>query len=191
VHDISSRAVDAKAFVSAQLSEMESALDGFPAAVLLDDCLTVEDGVDAVDRGAQGLFEHILTRWATTIERDLERFPPATIDVPQDIRRRMVDARDALLRVRSLLQDLSNLAPSSVKPDERSGSPRTVHVTGPGLSEAGNDAGRPVSASCDTLRQFERDVWLQGSARTATSPAHWPAIAASRRPARRKESARP
>ena len=52
VHDISSRAIDAKAFVSARLSEMASALDGFPTAVLLDNCLTVEGGCDAVDRRA-------------------------------------------------------------------------------------------------------------------------------------------
>lgn len=90
MNDISSRAIDAKAFVTARLSEMEDALDGFPAAVLLDDFLALEGGDDAVDRRAQGLCEHILTRWATTIERDLELFSPATIDVLQDIRQRAV-----------------------------------------------------------------------------------------------------
>lgn len=190
MNDISSRAIDAKAFVSARLSEMEDALDGFPAAVLLDDFLALQGGDDAVDRRAQGLCEHILTRWATTIERDLEQFSPPTIDVLQDIRQRMVHARDALLRVRSLVRDLSNLAPSSVKSGERSGSPRTAHVTRPGLTETGNDAGSAVRASCDTLRQVDRDE-LQGSARSAPSPARWPAIAASRHPARQTEIPRP
>lgn len=60
MHDISSRAVDAKAFVSARLSEMESALDGSAVAVLLDDWLMIDDRDSVADRRTQRLVAHIL-----------------------------------------------------------------------------------------------------------------------------------
>ena len=189
VDDVSLRAIGAKAFVSARLNEMETVLDGFRAAVLLDHCLTV-DSDSAVDRRAQGLVEHILTHWANTIERDLERFPPATIDVLQTIRQRMVDARDALLRVRSLLQGLSDLAPLSAEPNEWPFTPRADQVTRMSPMEPSTDTGRPGSALCDALRQLERDAVLQGNSRRAASPAHWPGIAASMPPSRPTERAR-
>jgi hypothetical protein len=131
VNDISSRAIYAKAFVSARLSEMEGALDGFPAAVLLDDFLALEGGDDAVDRRAQRLCEHVLTRRGDHDRGRSGAILASNIDVLQDIRQRIVHARDALLRVWSLVRDLNNLAPPSLKPGECSGSPRTAHVTRP------------------------------------------------------------
>ena len=188
--DLSLRAIGTRAFVSARLSEMESALDGFPVAILLDDCLSVDELGGAVDRSAHGLVEHVLIQWTSMIERDLEQFPPATIDVLKAIRQRMVDVRHALLRVRALLRGLSDLTPPNAEPNERSSAPQADQIARKSLLEVRTGAGTPGGASCDTLRHIERDVVLQGNSRRAALPAHWPTIAASMTPSRQTESAR-
>ncbi len=103
--ELSSRVPGTGAILAAAaMGAFEDALDGFPIANLLDRCLEVDGQRGAVDRRAHNIVDHLLAQWTATIERDLERFPDATIDVMRSIRQRMVDARDALLRVRAMLQ---------------------------------------------------------------------------------------
>jgi hypothetical protein len=177
VNDLSSQVMDAKAFVSARMSEMERALDGFPAAVLLDDCLKVDGSGCAVDRRAQALVAHILTEWACTIERDLQRFPPASIEVLQTIRQRMIDAREALLRLRSLLDELSEFAPNRAEPAEPTEWPRA--------DTRGSGAALP-----NVPNPFEREGGLAGYPRRANAPVRWPSSAATSPPAYQTASAR-
>jgi hypothetical protein len=152
---------------------MERALDGFPAAVLIDDCLLADARSGAVDRTAQALVAHILSQWVSTIERDLERFPPATIEVLQTIRQRMLDARDALLHLRSLLHELNQFSPNGAESDD--------------WLCAGTWRSRRAIAQ----DPFERDTAVQVSPRRAASHARWPALAATQPPANQTESARP
>jgi hypothetical protein len=154
---------------------MESALEGFPAAVLLGDCLMVDGRGGADDQRAQQRVVHILTQWATMIERDLERFPPATIEVLQTIRQRMLDARYSSLRLRSLSYEVSEFAPNRAEPDEW-------------LRTSTRESGRALP---DALNQFEREATMHDSPRPAGSAARWPAMAATQPPACQAASARP
>jgi hypothetical protein len=105
VQDILSRSTDAKSLVFARLARLEGSLDGFPAAGLLNDWLMVDERSGAVDCRTRQLAAYILGEWTTIIERNLERFPTATVDALEDIRKRMIDTRNALLHLRLLLQE--------------------------------------------------------------------------------------
>jgi KaiC/GvpD/RAD55 family RecA-like ATPase len=104
--------MEAKALVAALLSETASALDGFPAAVLVDEWLQLAEKDPAAARRTQRMIAHILAQWATTIEHDLSQFPPPTLDALQAIRRRMVDSQVALLRLQRLLVKINGPAPA-------------------------------------------------------------------------------
>lgn len=109
--DFASSAKDAKAIVSARLGEVAGALDGFPAALLIDEWLRLVDADPAAARRSQHVILHILAEWAATIQRDLDQFPPASMDALQNIRQRMVESHEALLRLQSMLTRLGERAP--------------------------------------------------------------------------------
>lgn len=178
MNDLTSQAKNAKAFVSARMSEMENALDGFPAAVLLEDCLKVDGSGAVVDRRSQALVAHILSAWVCLIEHDLQRLPPATIEVLQTIRQRMLDARDALLRVRLLLDALSEFASNRAEPAEAV-EWRRAEARGLG------------GALADVPDPFEWDAAWYGNPRRADAPVRWPSSVATHRPAYQTASARP
>jgi hypothetical protein len=174
VQDIVSRSVANDTFASPRWGGMEVALDGFPVAALLDEWLRAGDGEADGRRRAQHLVAHILAVWANTIEHDLERFPPATIEVLQIIRQRMVDARDALLRLLVLLDDMNNVASNHVTPDDA----LMARVSGSDCRVS------------DALRLHGEEVAQHGRLRQAVAGARWPAVAPSRAPAQHVAGAR-
>lgn len=178
MNDLTSQVKNAKAFVSARMSEMENALDGFPAAVLLEDCLKVDGSGAAVDRRAQALVVHILSAWVCLIEFDLQRMPPATIEVLQTIRQRMLDARDALLRLRQVLDELSEFASNRAEPAE------AVEWQRAGARGLGG-------ALADVPDPFGWNAAWCGNPRRADAPVRWPSSVAPPPPAFQTASARP
>jgi hypothetical protein len=106
----------ARVQVAAGLSEMEPALDGFPAAVLIEEWLQLAEHDAAAARRTQHVIAHVLSAWALTIERDLESFPPPTMDALQAIRKRMIDSRNALQRLLRLLQPVGEPGLASKEP---------------------------------------------------------------------------
>jgi hypothetical protein len=146
----------ARATVSAQLSEMQGALDGFPVNGLLDYCLAIKDRDDAVDPKAQELVDHILIYWTNAISHDLERFPAVTTDALQSIRQRMIDARDALQRVRSLLQDLRDMTSMLSMSNEWRSQSGIGEGLAVGLRQPSDDARSLGNAACDPLCKFDR-----------------------------------
>lgn len=178
MNDLTSQAKNAKAFVSARMSEMENALDGFPAAVLLEDCLKVDGSGAVVDRRSQALVAHILSAWVCLIEHDLQRLPPATIEVLQTIRQRMLDARDALLRLRQVLDELSEFASNRAEPAE------AVEWQRAGARGLGG-------ALADVPDPFEWNAAWCGNPRRADAPVRWPSSVAPPPPAFQTASARP
>lgn len=135
MHDILSRSKDAKSLVFAQLASLEGTFDGFPTAGLLNDWLLVDERSGAVDCRTRQLAAYILGEWTTIIERNLDQFPTATVDALQDIRKRMIDTRDALLHVRSLLQDPGYFAELCEEPCECSGPRQLAQVASPSLAD--------------------------------------------------------
>jgi hypothetical protein len=104
--------MEAKSLVAALLSEAASALDGFPAAALVDEWLQLVEKDQAAARRTQYVIAHILARWATTIEHDLNQFQPPTLEALQAIRQRMADSRAALLQLQRLLAKINGPAPA-------------------------------------------------------------------------------
>ena len=100
------------AAVSEMLNQTRDVLDGIPAEAVMFDCLRATAQGPAAGVRARHLADHILAQWVAGIECDLAQFPPPTLGVLQSIRQRMVEARDALLRVQCLLHDLSIAAAS-------------------------------------------------------------------------------
>lgn len=178
MNDLTSQVKNAKAFVSARMSEMEHVLDDYPAADLLEDCLKLDGSGAVVDRRAQALFVHIVSAWVRLIEHDLQRMPPATIELQQTIRQRMLDARDALLRVRLLLDALTEFAPNRAEPAE------TVE----GRRAEARDLG---GALANRPKPFEREVALHSNPRPAVAPVRRPSSVATHSPAYQTASARP
>jgi hypothetical protein len=107
VVDGSAPATEARVLVAAHLSEVEPALDGFPAAALIEEWLQLAERDAEAARRTRHVIVHVLAAWALTIERDLEAFPPATMEALQAIRQRMVDSRNALQRLLRLLKTIT------------------------------------------------------------------------------------
>lgn len=99
------QATGSKATVIARLVDMDGVFDGFPAEALVCQCLMLDERSGDIDRRSQALVTDVLSRWVSLIGHDLERFPPAGTEALQSIRQRMIDARLALLRLGSLLQE--------------------------------------------------------------------------------------
>ena len=74
------------------------------------------------------------------LTRDLEQFPASALDSLQRIRQRMVDARDALIRVRTILLGLGRLAKLAA---EIEGEPAPVTTESRGIAVPSN-AVRPL-----------------------------------------------
>lgn len=178
MNDLRSPLTSTKDFVSARMSEMENALDGFPALVLLEDCLKFDGSGAVVDRRSRALIAHILSTWVCLIEHDLQRLPPATTEVLQTIRQRMRDARDALLRVRLLLNALSEFAPTRAEPAEAVECRRA-------------DARGSGGALANVLKPLEREAALYGNPRRADAPVRRPSSVATHSPAYQTAGAGP
>lgn len=140
--DLAPPASSVRGAATAVLNQTRNALDGIPAEELLNDCLLAS----ARDRGAgiraQRLADHILAQWVAVIERDLAGFPPSSMDVMQQMQDRMLETRDALLRLRWLLHDLNGQTTRAAPDSASTAKPNPLEQT----SFANMRPGRPTAA---------------------------------------------
>jgi hypothetical protein len=83
-------------------AHIAAALDGYPAAALIETCL-----VEAELHGPRLRFvADVVFSWATIISRDIDQIPVESSQAVSAIRQSMSRTRDALLRVKAMLDEL-------------------------------------------------------------------------------------